>query len=170
MADTWFARRGSKVVGPLPATKLIELARTGKLLRTDDISRDGGNTWTSAASVFAVNAPTSSSELPAKGKPTATEPPSDEQAALARIAADHDRVQKANRDEAATNDGFAMERQGMESGVLGGVSMMAIAVIWFGVGWWAGRLFFYPPVLFIVGLIALIKGLWVGKGSAAGKS
>ena len=57
MADNWLARRGSKVIGPLPATQLLELAKSGKLLRTDEISRDGGNTWTYAATVFSVDTP-----------------------------------------------------------------------------------------------------------------
>jgi len=37
--------------------------------------------------------------------------------------------------------------------------MMALAVIWFVVGRAIGRIFFYLPVLFILGLIALFKGL-----------
>jgi hypothetical protein len=36
---------------------------------------------------------------------------------------------------------------------------MVIAVIWFVVGLAGGIIFFYPPVLFIIGLVALCKGL-----------
>jgi hypothetical protein len=38
--------------------------------------------------------------------------------------------------------------------------MMAIAVVWFVAGYQAGRIFFYPPVLFVIGLFALVRGLW----------
>jgi hypothetical protein len=43
--------------------------------------------------------------------------------------------------------------------VLGGAGMMVGAVVWFVVGWMAGRIFFYPPILFVIGIVALIKGL-----------
>jgi len=43
--------------------------------------------------------------------------------------------------------------------ILGGAGMMVGAVVWFVVGWMAGRIFFYPPILFVIGIVALIKGL-----------
>ena len=33
------------------------------------------------------------------------------------------------------------------------------AIIWFGVGWLAGIIFIYPPILFVIGLAAMIRGL-----------
>jgi len=45
-------------------------------------------------------------------------------------------------------------------GVLGGILMMVIAVVWFVVGLAAGRIFFYPPILLIIGFIAFCKGLF----------
>jgi hypothetical protein len=45
------------------------------------------------------------------------------------------------------------------SGVVGGILMMVIAVVWFVLGLMAGWLFYYPPVLLVIGLIAMIKGL-----------
>ena len=36
---------------------------------------------------------------------------------------------------------------------------MVIAVIWFVAGWAAGIIFFYPPVLFFFGFIAVVRGL-----------
>jgi hypothetical protein len=45
-------------------------------------------------------------------------------------------------------------------GVLGGVLMIVIAVVWFGAGLAGGRIFFYPPVLLIIGLVAVCKGLF----------
>jgi hypothetical protein len=44
-------------------------------------------------------------------------------------------------------------------GVLGGVLMVVIAVVWFVAGLAGGRIFFYPPVLLIIGIVAVIKGL-----------
>ncbi len=45
------------------------------------------------------------------------------------------------------------------AGVFGGIAMMVGAVIWFFVGLQFDYVFFYPPILFIMGLIAFIKGL-----------
>ncbi len=44
------------------------------------------------------------------------------------------------------------------AGVFGGLAMMIIAVVWFVGGLMADILFYYPPVLFIIGLVATIKG------------
>lgn len=46
----------------------------------------------------------------------------------------------------------------INSGIVGGVLMVLIAVIWFVVGLMGGIIFFYPPVLFIIGFIAIVKG------------
>lgn len=55
---------------------------------------------------------------------------------------------------------FALEQRWANSGIMGGLLMMAIAVVWFvGALVYADRIFFYPPVLFVVGLIAFFKGL-----------
>jgi hypothetical protein len=45
------------------------------------------------------------------------------------------------------------------AGVAGGLLMMIIAVVWFVVGAMFDIWFIYPPILFILGLIAFIKGL-----------
>jgi hypothetical protein len=47
----------------------------------------------------------------------------------------------------------------INSGVVGGVLMILIAVVWFIAGLAGGIIFFYPPILFVVGLIAIAKGL-----------
>ena len=44
-------------------------------------------------------------------------------------------------------------------GILSGAGMMVGAVVWFVAGWMAGRIFFYPPILFVIGIVALVKGL-----------
>lgn len=62
---------------------------------------------------------------------------------------------------------FAPEKKGIKAGVLGGVVMMVIAAVWFFAGLAADRIFFYPPVLFVIGVYALIKG--ISDGNVAGK-
>lgn len=43
--------------------------------------------------------------------------------------------------------------------VIGGIGMMLGATIWFVVGWYAGYIFYYPPILFLIGLGSVAKGL-----------
>ena len=60
---------------------------------------------------------------------------------------------------------FAPEQKGIENGMAGGIAMMVIAAVWFGAGWMAGIIFFYPPILFLIGVFALLKGLVTGNVS-----
>ncbi len=48
---------------------------------------------------------------------------------------------------------------GINAGIGGGLAMMAIAIVWFCGGLMFDYIFFYPAILFILGLIAFIKGL-----------
>lgn len=63
---------------------------------------------------------------------------------------------------------FAPEKKGISKGVLGGLAMMVIAVVWFVAGYAAGYIFFYPPVLFVIGLYALLKGILTGNLAGKG--
>lgn len=60
---------------------------------------------------------------------------------------------------------FGAEKRGIDKGVLGGLVMMGIAAAWFFLGLKANRIFFYPPVLFLMGLYAFFKGLMTGNMS-----
>jgi hypothetical protein len=51
----------------------------------------------------------------------------------------------------------------VNSGVIGGGLMIVIAVVWFGAGMAGGVIFFYPPVLFVIGIISILKGLMGGE-------
>ena len=42
--------------------------------------------------------------------------------------------------------------------IITGILMMIGAVVWFGLGLAADRIFFYPPVLFVCGIVAVVKG------------
>jgi hypothetical protein len=69
------------------------------------------------------------------------------------------RRRSAQRDEGP----FEFERKGMDSGIMGGIGLMLIAVVWFFAGMAAGYIYFYPPVLFFIGLVAVSNALISGK-------
>ena len=48
---------------------------------------------------------------------------------------------------------------GTNGGVLSGILMMVGALVWFFLALAVGWIAFYPPILFIVGLVTFIKGL-----------
>lgn len=76
--------------------------------------------------------------------------------------------QEASDYEEANGGGFfAPEQRGIQKGVTGGVAMIAIAVAWFFIGLQMGYVYYYPPILFCIGLYALIKG--IVKGNLSGK-
>lgn len=50
-----------------------------------------------------------------------------------------------------------------DSSVLGGIALMVIAVVWFFGGLAVNIIFFYPPILFIIGLVVLVKGIFAGS-------
>ena len=58
---------------------------------------------------------------------------------------------------------FDIEKKGIRKGVLGGIIIIVIAVGWFFLGLATDRIFFYPPVLAIIGIVAIIKGLADGN-------
>ncbi len=60
----------------------------------------------------------------------------------------------------SASSGF--EGGAINSGMAGGLLAMVVAVIWFVVGWMGGVIFFYPPILFIIGLVSLFNGLSQG--------
>ena len=65
------------------------------------------------------------------------------------------RVPSRNRSASSGSNHSAL----FDGPVIGGVGMMLGATIWFVVGWWAGYIFYYPPILFCLGFGSVIKGL-----------
>lgn len=61
--------------------------------------------------------------------------------------------------------GLGWEHRGWDAGMLGGLLMMVIALVWFFGGLWLGVLFYYPPILFIIGLVGFFRGLFTGNVS-----
>jgi predicted Zn finger-like uncharacterized protein len=53
----------------------------------------------------------------------------------------------------------AKNRSDFNSSMWGGLGMMVFAVVWFVGGLMFDILFFYPPVLFIIGLVAFVRGI-----------
>ncbi|WP_157637783.1 hypothetical protein [Flexithrix dorotheae] len=60
-------------------------------------------------------------------------------------------------------DFFAPEKSGLKKGIFGGVLMMVIALVWFFVGLAGDVIFYYPPILFVIGLIGFIRGIFQGN-------
>jgi hypothetical protein len=57
------------------------------------------------------------------------------------------------------NSGRSLEGSVINGGVAGGLLAMVIAIVWFVLGLINDWIFFYPPILFILGLVAFFKGL-----------
>jgi hypothetical protein len=53
---------------------------------------------------------------------------------------------------------FGTEKKGMDAGILGGMGLMLLAVVWFFGGLAFGIIFPYAPVLFIIGIVAVVRG------------
>ena len=71
-------------------------------------------------------------------------------------------MKKPRRKKAERREGVVFERGwfgSLNAGMVGGLLMMLIAVVWFVVGLAVGFIFFYPPILFVIGFIALVRGL-----------
>lgn len=75
-------------------------------------------------------------------------------------------LEKAGQEE-EVGSGNSLEGRGIRAGALGGIVMIIIAIVWFFAGLAADRIFFYPPILLVIGIYALIKGL--ADGNIAGK-
>jgi len=68
-------------------------------------------------------------------------------------------LERDAKEEEESSGYFAPEKKAIKMGVLGGVIIIAIAIIWFIVGLINGYIFFYPAILLAIGVYALIKGI-----------
>jgi len=68
-------------------------------------------------------------------------------------------VEDARREAARTLPG----REGVNAGVVGGIALIAIAAAWFFAGLAVDLVFYYPPILAAIGLVAILKGLATGN-------
>lgn len=80
-----------------------------------------------------------------------------------QIAYLRQREQQIANETEDTSGYFAAEEKGVKKGVMGGVLMIVIALVWFFGGLAVDRIFFYPPVLLLFGIYAVVKGLYFGN-------
>jgi len=57
----------------------------------------------------------------------------------------------------------SLEGNVFNSGMWGGLAAMGVAAVWFLIGLMNDYIFFYPPILFVIGLGAFFKGLTKGE-------
>lgn len=50
--------------------------------------------------------------------------------------------------------------ENINAGMIGGLLMIIIAVVWFVGGLMGGWLFYYPPILFCIGLAAVVRDVF----------
>src|SRR5579883_3034765 len=81
------------------------------------------------------------------------------------IEAENRKKQQAERAMRGGAGGGAhsFEKGVFNSGMLGGMLAMGGAVVWFVAGLAMYVIFFYPPILFVIGLAAFFKGLMGGN-------
>jgi len=72
---------------------------------------------------------------------------------------EYDRAARRRAQATATGPSRSYESKVLNGGVVGGSIAMLIAVVWFVAGLAVGIIFYYPPFLFIIGLIGFVKGL-----------
>lgn len=72
---------------------------------------------------------------------------------------ENERAEAKRKAEEAANGGQSLEGGIFNSGVMGGAAAMAVAVVWFVIGLANDYIYFYPPILFVIGLGAFLKGL-----------
>jgi len=70
-----------------------------------------------------------------------------------------EREEQAELELDAIERGFGLHKLGISNSIVGGSVMIMGSIVWFVVGWTAGMIYFYPPILFIAGIYILFKGL-----------
>jgi hypothetical protein len=87
----------------------------------------------------------------------------EEQALLHRIKQKVDRDEQEKEKTDAENAQFVLPKIGWfgspDAGMIGGSIMIVVAVVWFVWGLSVDRFFYYPPVLLVVGIVAIVRGI-----------
>ena len=58
--------------------------------------------------------------------------------------------------------GVGFEIWCLDRSILGGAALILAAIVWFVIGWWCGYIFFYPPILAVLGIVAILKSVLGG--------
>jgi hypothetical protein len=61
------------------------------------------------------------------------------------------------------NHAFGLEQRGFDAGMMGGLAMMLIGGVWFVAGLYFGLIFWYAPILCVIGLVGFVRGLFTGN-------
>ena len=64
------------------------------------------------------------------------------------------------------SDSLGLNVFGIKNQILAGSIAIIGAIVWFVAGLFADRIFFYPPILFILGLVTLIQGIIKSQNKA----
>jgi hypothetical protein len=78
---------------------------------------------------------------------------------LPKSAFEPDPHRRKKRTKGETDSGQSFEGKVFNSGAAGGLLAMGGATVWFVIGLMNDILFFYPPILFVIGLAAFLKGM-----------
>lgn len=133
-----FIRRQEVIRGPFTWEEVCCLVRNGTLMPEHRVRREGESTWRIAKTMPGLF---------------------DGWNLKARETRDR-RIEEEKRLQAQESEGFfAPERRALSWGPLGGILLMVIAAVWFIVGLYNNVLFYYPPVLFVIGLVGFFKSL-----------
>lgn len=58
---------------------------------------------------------------------------------------------------------FGLEQRGFDAGMMGGLAMMLIGGVWFVAGLYFGLIFWYAPILCVIGLVGFVRGMFTGN-------
>ena len=64
--------------------------------------------------------------------------------------------------EEGQSDGGGRSGLAIHPAITAGVCMMIGAAVWFFLGLAAGYIYFYPPVMFVLGIVSIVKGFTGG--------
>jgi hypothetical protein len=58
------------------------------------------------------------------------------------------------------NHAFGLEQRAFDAGIIGGIGLMVVSVVWFVGGLMFNVIFPYPAILFLIGLAAMGRGIY----------
>jgi hypothetical protein len=142
---------------PIPMATAVEeptpLDTTGDFSVEKHLGLQHGNEWDDLPSPQRPFAPAPSNPNFTKSITSANA-----QQHLADAETYHQQREVSER-EATSGGFFGTETSILNGGTIGGLVAMLVAVLWFFGGLAAGIIFYYPPILFILGLVAVGKGI-----------
>ena len=153
--DAFYVRlRSGAVKGPFTANELRSSAAAGKLPEDVEISTDQV-TWKPPRKIPALLMSQDERALRSdfQNRPARTAKGKGGAPVRSRFEA---RREQMRRDEWG---GLEAERVAFNWGVVGGILMIAVAVGWFLWGLNEGYIYYYPPILAVLGIVAIFNGV-----------